>query len=140
MKTLVISGCLDHGLSGNKPQGYHQLRVKGRLRYVHRLAYAEHHNLEESDLPVLIRHLCNNPRCINPNHLAEGTHQDNADDRVRSNRSATSLPAKRTFTAEQDHEIKQRFAIHKANSAVAMAKEYGVGFWNIYEAIKRASK
>jgi hypothetical protein len=37
---------------------------------------------------MIIRHLCNNPRCINPEHLAIGTHYDNVQDRVISNRSA----------------------------------------------------
>lgn len=29
----------------------------------------------------VIRHLCNNPGCVNPSHLEKGTHLDNSDDR-----------------------------------------------------------
>lgn len=33
-------------------------------------------------------HSCDNTRCVNPEHLREGTEQDNHDDRVKRNRSA----------------------------------------------------
>jgi len=35
-----------------------------------------------------IRHTCNNPSCVNPFHLLDGTHQDNMDDKVNQNRQA----------------------------------------------------
>lgn len=134
----MLSDCIDHGFNGNKPQGYHQLRAKGRLRYVHRLAYAEHHNLEEGELPALIRHLCNNPRCVNPEHLKAGTHQDNANDRVAAGRSAKNLLGKRKFGAETDAEIARRFKLHQDNSVAQMAREYNVKPYNIYQSLIRS--
>lgn len=132
------SDCIDHGYAGNKPQGYHQLRVKGKLRYVHRIAYADFHNLEEGELPPLIRHLCNNPRCINPQHLEAGTHQDNANDRVAAGRSAKNLFGKRTFGAETDAEIVRRFRLHQTNTVAQMAVDYGVKPHNIYQSLMRS--
>ncbi|MFN9506822.1 MAG: hypothetical protein ACK57J_20070 [Rubrivivax sp.] len=73
-------------MSGNKPGGYHQRRVAGKLHYVHRLAYAEAHGLLIEDVPPLLRHTCDNSRCINAKHLIPGTHQDNADDKARRRR------------------------------------------------------
>ena len=35
----------------------------------------------------IIRHLCNNKLCVNPNHLMAGTHQDNMNDLKLANRS-----------------------------------------------------
>lgn len=35
-----------------------------------------------------MRHLCHNPKCVNIAHLALGTHQDNANDRVAADRGA----------------------------------------------------
>jgi len=32
----------------------------------------------------VVRHLCNNRRCCNPDHLDIGTHQDNMDDKALS--------------------------------------------------------
>lgn len=37
----------------------------------------------------VVRHLCNNPRCINPNHLAIGTPLDNSKDRDLADRSGS---------------------------------------------------
>lgn len=33
---------------------------------------------------LLVRHLCNNPPCVNPDHLAVGTHADNKMDSMKA--------------------------------------------------------
>ena len=134
--------CIDHGLSGNKPAGYHQVRRKGRLQYVHRLSLAEHLNKPVEKL-TLVRHLCNNPRCVNPEHLAEGTHQDNANDRVASGRSAKEVPSRRRLSDEDAEIVAIRYATRvshycKVDGVVALAKEYNVSTQAIYGAIKRS--
>lgn len=51
----------------------------GQIKYLykHRVAYWEKHG----EYPELIRHLCNNPRCYNADHLEKGNHKDNMLDR-----------------------------------------------------------
>lgn len=63
---------------------YGILTFRGRREYTHRIAY----QLANGPIPsgAHVRHLCNATRCINPEHLALGTPQDNMDDKVRSNR------------------------------------------------------
>jgi HNH endonuclease len=62
------------------------IRVDGNKKYTHRVAYELHHKcLIPKGLHVL--HKCDNPSCINPDHLFLGTNQDNVDDRIRKGRS-----------------------------------------------------
>ena len=57
--------------------GYAQMQVKidGEIKYFtkHRIAYWEKHG----EYPELVRHLCDNPKCYNAEHLAKGNHRDN---------------------------------------------------------------
>lgn len=71
-----MSECIDHGKVGDK-DGYSHIR--GTMR--HRLVYAKHHGLSVDAIQgKVIRHTCDNPRCINPDHLIIGTHKDNTRD------------------------------------------------------------
>jgi hypothetical protein len=57
--------------------GYGKLRVtvNEETKYLikHRVAYWEKHK----EYPELVRHLCNNKACYNPDHLAKGSHRQN---------------------------------------------------------------
>ena len=109
MRVVPVTECQDHGLKGNKPQGYHQVRIDGKLQYVHRIALANKLGVSLDEL-LLVRHLCNNPRCINTNHLAEGTHQDNANDRVAAGRSAKRQPNRASLTQQEANEVRRLYA------------------------------
>lgn len=65
--------------------GYGQLRIQGKLRYAHRLAYELKYG---SLLPGFeVCHRCDTPLCVNPAHLVLGTHADNMHDMVAKGRS-----------------------------------------------------
>lgn len=54
-------------------QGYGKLKVNGRMRFAHRLAYA----VSRSSVPDELDHLCRTPTCCNPAHLEAVTHREN---------------------------------------------------------------
>lgn len=68
--------------------GYGQISVAKKNRFTHRVCFEVTHNVElPSD--IMVRHLCANRSCTNPDHLAIGTAQDNANDKVKAGRAVT---------------------------------------------------
>lgn len=66
------------GSCGNTNGGYGLLVVEGKTWGAHRLSYALFNGeLKEG---MVIMHTCDNPCCVNPNHLKQGTTQENTRD------------------------------------------------------------
>ena len=79
--------CIDHG----KRPGYEVYAYKwrnGKQYPLHRLVYADDHGINISELPfeVVIRHTCDNRRCINPAHLIKGSRKENTEDMMERGR------------------------------------------------------
>lgn len=61
------------------------------------------------DLPDVVLHTCDNPSCVNPNHLRGGTQQDNVDDmftKGRANKATGIRTGKAKLTEAQVVEIR----------------------------------
>lgn len=73
----IWTGALDR-------KGYGAIFYKGRSQGAHRVSYQEY----IGDIPhgLVIRHQCDNPSCVNPNHLSIGTQKDNVQDMVQRKR------------------------------------------------------
>lgn len=113
--------------AGTDSQGYGDIRIDGRVHgkriSAHRAVYMFSHDLTIEQIPEVIRHKCDIPRCCNPRHLLPGTHQDNVRDRVERNRSAIAEQNGRSkLTVPQVREIKRR----PGESITQLALEYGV--------------
>lgn len=75
----------------NKKNGYASVYLGGgKKAYCHRLALEYKLGRKIADGMVAM-HACDNPACMNPDHLSEGTLQDNADDMVRKGRQQKSF-------------------------------------------------
>lgn len=64
--------------------GYGQFKYERKMQLAHRVSYVLH----KGEIPdgLLVCHECDNPKCVNPDHLFLGTSSDNARDRNKKNR------------------------------------------------------
>ena len=74
-------------------QGYGSIQVNGKTERHHRVVYCQANNVTlESIKGLVVLHKCDNPSCINPEHLAIGTHADNTADMYAKGRNAVNPP------------------------------------------------
>lgn len=124
--------CIDHGKKGFGP-GYAHTSVNGKTYGMHRVAYAKHHGLKPDELPPVVRHTCDNPRCINPEHLVAGTHADNMRDKTA--RGRTGAGNMRSLTEAQVQEMQRLYA--EGATQKQLAAEFGVGMVTVLRALRR---
>lgn len=81
--TPIATGCI-LWTAGTDRDGYGYIQINGRKVRAHRAAF----ELAKGTLPpdVLVRHGCDTPACINPDHLVAGDGRLNAQDRVHRDR------------------------------------------------------
>lgn len=77
------SGCWQWTASTAKG-GYGQFNVGGKNWKAHRLSWILHGGADPEGLCVC--HKCDNPRCVNPDHMFLGTHLDNVRDKISKGR------------------------------------------------------
>lgn len=66
---------------------YGRIQVNKKTIPAHRFSW-ELHNEQKIPDGMFVLHKCDNPECVNPEHLFLGTHQDNTNDKVSKNRQA----------------------------------------------------
>lgn len=88
----MTTNCIDHNYSA--VAGYASTTIDGVRVTLHRLAYCQHAGVPlDSIKGLVVRHTCDNARCINPEHLIIGTQADNMHDRkLRGGATKRKLP------------------------------------------------
>ena len=128
--SIKFSKCIDHARQTSLVgAGYAHITYKGKLQLAHRVAYCEARQIPITHLKgSVVRHTCDNPRCINPQHLLIGTQQDNVADRKERGRCAKGQTNSKTkLTIENVLEIRRRYVARcKVNGGCALGREFGV--------------
>lgn len=129
-KTSNTNGCWEYqGLQ--HPFGYGRFTNKGRTYLAHRLSFILH-NGEITSKDILL-HACDNPKCVNPNHLSVGTRSLNAQDRTQKGRSVRGEQISNSRFTDQDI-----LAIRSSTDSISkIAKQYQTGYGHIWAIRKR---
>lgn len=136
-KVNKTDGCWEWVAAHNE-RGYGRINIDGKSVATHRVAY----ELYVGNIPegMCVCHHCDNPKCVNPDHLFLGTHTENMRD--CRNKGRRPLPITRgerhagsKLTEEQVKEIRSRYPGSKSQSE--LAREYGVAQTEIWRIIHR---
>ena len=116
------SGCLEWTKCLTKG-GYGIIAWNGKSRRCHRIALT--HKLGRDILPDMFAcHSCHNRKCCNPDHLYEGTHKQNQEDKadVGSMKGSRNKAAK--ITEVEAEEIK--LALSEGLTGKDLSEKYGI--------------
>lgn len=111
-KVRKTPGCWEW-TGAKMPYGYGAFWFGGRLARAHRASYEMHVGQIPAGLQV--RHHCDNPACVRPEHLALGTYADNIGDKLMRGRE------KHMFNREQVLEIMSRYRAGESMRSLARA-------------------
>lgn len=93
------------GIAGHKYGRFGDTSQPNGYTYAHRFAYNISHPKPAPD-DMLVLHICNNPRCVNPLHLYVGTYSDNNQDTIRDGGSPH-----RKLSDEEVREIRMLYSV-----------------------------
>lgn len=111
--------------SHSKSYGYPCIMLDYKRKRLSRVIYEMFNGKIEKNMVIM--HLCDNPNCINPQHLKVGTHKQNSQDMVNKNRNKVG---------EEHHsaKLKKEDILYIRNSNKTcnrLAKELNVSTQNI---------
>jgi len=120
------NGCW-HWLKASRKRRKHkygQISINGKHVSAHRFSYELHRGNVIDDLMVL--HTCDNPICVNPEHLYLGNHQQNMNDmnqRGRGNKGRTHFKIYSKELCEEVLKYRQEGMIYREIAKITGVKE-----------------
>jgi len=117
---ICTSHCSDN-------RGYPRIRRDGRQQRLSHYVFEQEYGPIPTGMSIL--HSCDNPLCINPSHLAIGSHRDNMDDMVNKGRGTGKL------TLEQQEEVIT--SLREGVGQSVLARYYGITGQAIHRYKKR---
>lgn len=110
-----------------KKVGYGCIKIKNVLHAAHRIGY----ELYVGPIPEgkILRHICDNPKCVNPAHMLPGTYSENTQDMIERGRGVDNSGEHHglsKLTWEDVQKIREDTRTHDK-----VAEEYGICAENV---------
>lgn len=119
---------------GNKTRaGYGVISHLKYKIYAHRVSWFLYQGYDPGKL--FICHRCDNPACVNPEHLFIGTQKDNSDDKLRKNRQAHGDKLSGKLSVDDVIEIKRLYDNEELDQ-LQLASKYNVNQSTISRIVK----
>lgn len=125
-----VTKCIEHSKATPSHMGYGRFWIGSRRILAHRFSY-EHY---VGDIPdgLCVLHKCDNPACVNIEHLFLGTHQENMTDRDKKGRFVTLRGSQNGSSILNEDDVREiRQKIKSGATDCTLGKEYGVTAENI---------
>ena len=136
-------GCIEW--QGSKDRdGYGQINYEGVTKRAHRVVYCDYHNIVLEDIDnLVVMHTCDNPSCINPNHLTVGTQKDNVRDMLLKGRrydsSGENNPRAIVDATTVNYIRKNYIKGHKEFGGAALGRRFGLAKTSVFHIINGSS-
>lgn len=122
--------------TGSKDRkGYGFFRLKNKMVKAHRLSYLIYHGKEAMNL---VCHKCDNPSCVNPKHLWDGTNQENIRDssfkmRNRTSRNLGTKNPSSKISEDQVRSIRTKYS--NGTSQTDLANEFCISTTQVWKIV-----
>lgn len=120
--TVTDSGCWEWN-GYRDPYNYGKITIRQRTTPASRIAFEAWVKAPEPGMDIC--HRCDNPPCINPSHLFEGSRAVNVHDAINKRRHSHGERHTHKLTDEQVQEIRERYEAKELNQ-YELARAYGV--------------
>ena len=116
--------------------GYGSFYARGKLIPAHRAAFRMAYG--EFNESLNVPHRCDNPRCVNPDHLFLGTQAQNVADMLRKQRHVPSRGVANGRSKLTDEIVRDMFVLRsKGQSFESIGRIYGVSRVTVSSIVKR---
>lgn len=134
-KVKKTDGCWLWVGGARNPAGYGQFKFNGKQIAAHRFSYAVTHN--DDPQGFVICHHCDNPQCVNPDHIYKGTATDNAADRENRGRSNRPVGENRSDTKLTNAQVLRMRELYSngEQSIYGLSSKFGVVAQNVHEIV-----
>ena len=114
-------------------KGYGHMRVAGKVEKAHRVSY----EIFNGPIPygMMVLHTCDNPRCVNPDHLFLGTNKDNMADMAAKGRGNAPRGEEQHLARLTEAAVQSIRASRKPG--IALARDFGISPQTVCDVRKR---